>query len=131
VIGQAALEVDAVAAPGMPATRQSFVGFAINFGSPFVQIAEYNGRWFVRDGYHRCFGLLRRGITQIPCVFVRVGSIAELGAAPPAFFPYEVLFSDHPPFLRDFLDDLVSVTTKQVAQRKVVRIKAEEFIVAV
>jgi len=129
--GMAGSEIDVAIAPGQPATRQHFLGFLINFGSPFVQIAEYNGRWFVRDGYHRCFGLLRRGVTRIPCVFVRARSFAELGAAAPTFFPYEVLFGNRPPFLRDFLDDSVAVTARQAAQRKVVRVSAEEFIVAV
>jgi len=131
VAGMAGSEMEVAAGPGQPTTRQNFIGFTISFGSPFVQVAEYNGRWFVRDGYHRCYGLLRRGITKIPCVFLRVRSLAELGAANPAFFPHEVLFSDRPPHLRDFLDDSVSVTARQAAQRKVVRIRAEEFTVAV
>ncbi len=126
-----ASEIDVAIAPGQPAARQNFIGFTMNFGSPFVQIAEYNGRWFVRDGYHRCFGLLRRGVTRVPCVFVRPRSFPELGAAAPSFFPYEVLFGERPPFLRDFLDDSVAVTARQAAQRKVVRIRAEEFIVAI
>jgi hypothetical protein len=131
VAGLAGSEIDVAFAPGQPPTKQSFIGFVVNFGAPFMQVAEYNGRWFVRDGYHRCFGLLRRGISKIPCVFVRARSFAELGAANPAFFPYEVLFGERPPFLRDFLDDTVSVTTRQVAQRKVIRIRAEEFMVVV
>jgi len=129
--GMGGSEIDVAIVPGQPATRQNFIGFAINFGSPFVQVAEYNGRWFVRDGYHRCFGLLRRGISKVPCVSVRPRSFAELGAMAPGFFPYEVLFSDRPPYLRDFLDDSVAFTTKQAAHRKVVRLRAEEFIVAV
>lgn len=131
VAGLGGSELDLVTAPGYPPVKQHFIGFAINFGAPFVQIAEYNGRWFVRDGYHRCFGLLRRGVTKIPCVFVRPRSFAELGAAAPAFFPYDVLFGERPPFIRDFLDDSVSVGARQAAQRKVVRIRAEEFIVTV
>ncbi len=131
VAGLAGSEIDVAVVPGGRPVKQNFIGFAINFGVPFVQVAEYNGRWFIRDGYHRCYGLLRRGITKVPCVFVKPRSFAELGAAAPAFFPYEVLFSERPPFLRDFLDDSVSVTTKQAAQRKVVRIRAEEFIVTV
>jgi hypothetical protein len=129
--GMGSSEIDVATASGQPATRQNFIGFTISFGSPFVQVAEYNGRWFVRDGYHRCFGLLRQGITRIPCVFVKPRSFAELGAAAPGFFPYEVLFGDRPPYLRDFLDDSVAVTAKQTAQRRAIRIRAEEFIVAV
>jgi hypothetical protein len=131
VAGLAGSQIDVAIAPGQPTMKHQFIGFVINFGAPFVQVAEYNGRWFVRDGYHRCFGLLRRGIAKIPCVSVRARSFAELGAANPGFFPYEILFGERPPFLRDFLDDAVSATTRQVAQRKVVRIRAEDFTVAV
>jgi hypothetical protein len=129
--GQVVVPIDIAPAPGQPPSRQNFVGFIVTFGAQFVQVAEYNGRWFVRDGYHRCYGLLRRGVTQIPCVFVRARTFEELGAAQPGFFPYEVLFGDRPPFVKDFMDDSVSATTRQLAHRKVVRIRGEEFIVAV
>jgi hypothetical protein len=33
------------------------LGFRLNAGSSFVQLTEYNGRWMVRDGYHRLCGL--------------------------------------------------------------------------
>jgi len=129
--GHAIVDLDVVAAPGQPSSKQKFIGFTINFGARFVQVAEYNHRWFVRDGYHRCYGLLRKGISRIPCVFVRAHSFEELGAAAPGFFSFETLFGDRPPFLSDFLDDSVSADTKQLAQRKVVRIAGQEFLVAV
>jgi hypothetical protein len=129
--GHIVADVDVVVAPGSPAQKQKFVGYSINFGARFVQVAEYNSRWFVRDGYHRTFGLTRRGINRIPCVFIRARSFAELGAAAPGFFSYEVLFGDRPPFLTDFLDDAVSTSANQKAHRKVVRISAEEFQVEV
>lgn len=118
-------------APGGPARKEKFVGYSINFGARFLQVAEYNGRWFIRDGYHRTFGLLRRGISRVPCVFIRARTFQELGAANASFFSYEVLFGERPPFLRDFLDDTVAVSTNQRAHRKVVRISAEEFLVDV
>ena len=101
----------------------------MNFGAGFVQIAEYNDRWFVRDGYHRTYGLLCRGVYEIPCIFIRARTFQELGAAAPGFLPYEILFGERPPLLTDFLDDSVSVSTNQKAMRKVVRIAAEEFMV--
>lgn len=131
VVGHMFADVDVAIAPGGSARKQKFVGYSINFGAQFVQVAEYNGRWFVRDGYHRMFGLLRRGVHRIPCIFTKARSFEELGAAAPGFFSYEVLFGDRPPFLRDFLDDSVSISTNQKAHRKVVRISAEEFQVEV
>jgi hypothetical protein len=129
--GQLAIDMEVPAVPGSQGKKEKVVGFAINFGANFVQIAEYNGRWFVRDGYHRTYGLLRQGIQHAPCVFVKARSFQELGAAAPGFLPYEVLFNDRPPFLTDFLDDTFSVLINQKAMRKVVRISAEEFLVEI
>lgn len=124
-------DVEFAAVPGAPGRKEKFIGFAINFGVTFVQIAEYGGRWFVRDGYHRTYGLLRRGVYSIPSIFVRARNFQELGAAAAGFLPYEILFGERPPLLTDFLDDAVSVSTNQKATRKVVRITAEEFVVEV
>jgi hypothetical protein len=129
--GQLAFDMEVPVVAGTARRKEKVVGFTINFGVNFVQIAEYEGRWFVRDGYHRTYGLLRRGIHNIPCVFIRARSLQELGAAQPGFFPYQVLFGERPPFLTDFLDDTTSVSVTQRATRKVVRISAEEFVVEV
>ncbi len=114
-----------------PIEGHMFFGFAMGFGTQFVQVAEYQGRWFVRDGYHRCFGLLGRGIQRIPCVFVRATTAAELGAEAAIFFRHELLFGPRPPFLGDFLREDVSVTCHRQATRKVIRISADEFQVAI
>jgi hypothetical protein len=126
---QLAFDMEVPAVPGSSGRKEKVVGFTINFGVKFIQIAEYQGRWFVRDGYHRTYGLLRGGIHDIPAVFIRARSFQELGAAQPGFFPYQTLFSERPPFLTDFLDDHLSVSVAQKATRKVVRISAEEFVV--
>jgi hypothetical protein len=125
------LDIDVSAGPGQPSRKQKFVGFTLHFGSQFVQVAEYNGRWFVRDGYHRCYGLLRRGVNHIPCVFLRAASFEQLVPAQHTFFGYETLFGERPPFLKDFLDDTVFAAGVQMVTRKAVRISANEFVVVV
>jgi hypothetical protein len=112
--------------PGQPV---KFFGFGVDLPTSFVQVAEYRGRWLLRDGYHRCYALLRNGITTVPCVFMRAKNFAETGAEQPGFFSYQILFGERPPFLTDFLNDEVSATVKQPAVRKVLRINAEEFVV--
>lgn len=125
------LDIDVPAGIGVPGRREKFIGYSINFGSQFIQVAEYNRRCFVRDGYHRTYGLLRRGIDCVPCIFIKARSFEELGAAAAGFFSYETLFGERPPFLRDFLDDGVSISAKQPALRKAVRISAEEFVIGI
>jgi hypothetical protein len=51
--GHLLANIDVTAAPGGPTRKEKFVGYSVNFGARFAQIAEYNARWFVRDGYHR------------------------------------------------------------------------------
>lgn len=122
-------QVEVPAAPGQNAQTFSVAGFIIHHDAPFVQIAEFNGRWFVRDGYHRCFGFLSRGIRRIPCIFVRARSFEELGANKPVFVSPELLFGPKPPFLTDFLDDLLSAPTQHRDIRKILRVSAQEFMI--
>ncbi len=129
--GHAAVEVELPTVVGQPPTKRQLIGFFITFGASFLQIAEYNGRWFVRDGYHRCYGLLRRGIDRVPCVFIRARSFEELVPQQAGFFPFEVLFGNKPPMLKDFLDDAVSRSVGRMATRKVVRVLAQDFLVVV
>ena len=35
---------------------------AIHSGSPFFEVAQYQDRWFLRDGYHRAFCCLKSGV---------------------------------------------------------------------
>ncbi|MGO4514213.1 hypothetical protein AB4Y89_00365 [Terriglobus sp. 2YAB30_2] len=81
----------------------------VHTGSPFFEVASYAGRWFLRDGYHRAFSLLKAGIDRVPAVIVKAETIEQLGANQPWFFPEKTLFSQAPPLVADFLeDDLVS-----------------------
>lgn len=78
--------------------------FELHGGSPFFEVAEYRGRWFLRDGYHRAEYLLRSGVTQVPAVVIRARTLAELGPIAPWFFSEQILFGPHPPYVSDFLD---------------------------
>jgi hypothetical protein len=104
-----------------------FYGFAVGYGLPFIQVVEYEGRWFIRDGYHRCYALLCRGITRIPCLFIRAANGQQFGGFAPQFFARDIIFGPRPPFLADFLNDDVAVTVSRYATGKVVRIVAQEF----
>lgn len=106
-------------------------GFTLSLGSSHIQVAEYRGRWMIRDGYHRLCGLIALGATVVPCIHIKARTFEETGAARPGFFGYEVLYSDRPPQLRDFLDDEQSLEVTTASVRKVVRIRAEEFVVPV
>jgi hypothetical protein len=77
--------------------------------SPYMEVASYRGRWFLRDGYHRSFRLLKQGVWLVPCVVVYAETLAQMGAVGSRFFSQEVLFSEHPPMVTDFLEEEVTV----------------------
>jgi hypothetical protein len=98
-------------------------------GSPFFEVAEYRDRWFLRDGYHRAYCLLRSGINVAPAVVVKARTLAELGATKPHFFPENTLFSDHPPRLTDFLDDDMNVEYTRPRLIKTLRVTVEQSFI--
>lgn len=108
---------------------EQLIGFNITFGTNWVNVVEYKGRAFLKDGYHRCYGLLRRGIRHVPCAFTSVSTFNDVHAPGSSHIAQEHLLGPHPPLLTDFLDDSVSALAEQRAFRKVVRIHAEEFVV--
>jgi hypothetical protein len=114
-----------------PGPRMKFVGFGLSFGSTALQIVEYRNRWMIRDGHHRLYGLLKRGIYTVPCIVIEARTFEETGAGRPGFLGYEVLYGDRPPLISDFTSEEYSAPAPIQAVRKIVRIKAEEFVVPV
>lgn len=103
-------------------------GLTIHHGSPFMEVGVYRGRWFLRDGYHRAYRLLRSGIVEMPAVIVHARTLEELGANQPWFFPEQVLFQNRPPLATDFQCDELLVRWRRPVRRKVIRIAiTEEF----
>jgi hypothetical protein len=97
-------------------------------GSPFFEVAQYRGRWFLRDGYHRAYDLLRANIFRIPAVIVYARTLEELGAVQPWFFNEETLFSATPPRVVDFLDDSLVLEYNRPLLIKTVRVTVEESL---
>lgn len=116
--------------PGIEHPQRVF-GFQLSFGASFVQVAAYRDRWMVRDGYHRIWGLLKKGISQIPSVIVTCKRFEDTGAGRSGFFGYELLYGRRPPLVTDFASERVSAEVRIPAVMKVVRIRAEEFAVPV
>lgn len=100
--------------------------FEFHGGSPFFEVAEHHGRWFLRDGYHRAEYLLRSGITQVPAVVIRARTLAELGSIGSWFFSEQILFGPHPPYVSDFLDDQLTQQYARPRMLKTVRVTIEE-----
>jgi hypothetical protein len=110
------------------ANNREHLPLSLYGGSPFFEVAELRGRWFLRDGYHRAYDLLQAGVNRIPAVVIYARSIEELGATDPWFFDEGQLFSDHPPRVTDFLDSTMILRYERTALRKVIRIRIEESL---
>jgi hypothetical protein len=102
--------------------------FSLYGGSPFFEVAELLGRWFLRDGYHRAYRLLQAGVYRVPAVVIRTRTFEELGATEPWFFNEDQLFSDRPPRVMDFIDESLVFRYERAALRKVIRIRIEESL---
>jgi hypothetical protein len=115
--------------PSADGTHAPVIGVSLMFGTRHVHVVEYKGRHFLKDGYHRCYGLLARGITRAPVIYERARSFADVHGGGTTLVSQEYLLGTHPPRLTDFHDPAVSATVSQQAFRKVIRIRAEEFVV--
>ena len=104
-------------------------GYFAIYGGPWMQVARLQSRWFLRDGYHRAYTLLKRGIERVPCVVVSAGALTDLGFVRPGFVAPEVLVGDRPPRVGDFINSEFAIDGSIVPVRKVVRIRAEEFVI--
>ena len=97
-------------------------------GSPFFEVALYRGRWFLRDGYHRAYELLRANIFRTPALIVYARTLEELGATQSWFFNEETLLSAAPPRVIDFLDDALVLEYNRPLLLKTVSITVEESL---
>lgn len=127
VAGNQVAPVQVAPEEGMQPMSMLAVTFLVSMGSSFLQVAKYNGREFLRDGYHRAAALLRSGINETPCVYIEAKTFDEVGAHPAAMLSYELLYGDRPPLLGDFWADSVASDVEQPTIRRAVRLRAEEF----
>jgi hypothetical protein len=100
-------------------------GFKIAVAASFVQVARFQNRHVLRDGYHRAFALLSRRITRVPA-FVRDYETTE-NLAPAGMLPQSAWLGDRPPTLRDYHDDRVAESINLPAQHRMIVIHALEL----
>jgi len=100
----------------------------LHAGSPLFEVASYRERWFLRDGYHRAYALLRADIHAIPALIVHAETLQQLGANRPWFFSEEILFSPQPPRVEDFLVDALNLDYDRPRLIKTIRITIEETL---
>ena len=108
--------------PGAPPV----LGFHVAPLTSLLLVVEYHGALYLRDGYHRAFGLLSRGITEVPSLVLQGASFDDL-RMPPGMLPHDAFLGDRPPYLLDFLDAEVSADAPIPASDKLVMVQALEL----
>lgn len=103
------------------------LGFAVSAGPSFMQVGRYRGRHYLRDGYHRAFGLLSRGITVVPAFVRDITAFEELLPDPRIMLPQDSYSGPRPPILPDYLDNTVSADIQVPAARKLIIIQGLEL----
>jgi hypothetical protein len=120
----------AAAAPHLPPRQVQAVTFLVDTPTSSVQVAHYQGRFFLRDGYHRAAGLIRAGVTQVPAVVIDAPSY-QFVAPRPGMFDYQVAFSERPPLVTDFWDGSAAADGWQPRTHTAIRVNATQFPVPI
>jgi hypothetical protein len=113
-------------APGMP-PGTVHMGFQVRMITSFLQVGSMQGRYFLRDGYHRGLGLVQRGARYVPALVLEDMLMADLVA--PGSLSVESILGPKPPALSDYWDDAVSVTARLPAPRRIISVAASELSV--
>lgn len=101
------------------------LGFTVGMAPSFMQVVEFQGRYFLRDGYHRALGLLSAGVQQVPVFFRHIRLVEEL--FPAGMLPQGAFLGDRPPILPDYSSNLVSADVELPALQKLVAIQGLEL----
>jgi hypothetical protein len=103
------------------------LGFQVRLVESFVKVVSAQGRYFLLDGYHRCLGLLRRGVRYCPAFVREDAPLAALVGH--NVLPFEVVAGDRPAVLPDYWDDAVSCGVWLPATRRAIVVQATEISV--
>jgi hypothetical protein len=80
-------------------------GVAVGPSGPWVHVVNFEGRTYLRNGFHRVYGAKRAGATHIPCIVVNAPNWEYVGArGQGATFERGLLELDNPPTLAHYAE---------------------------
>lgn len=103
--------------------------FTPQVNAGFFNVVCYQGRYFIRDGYHRAAGLLHKSKEEqvvVPCIIIEAQMLNQTGWQP-GMIAEAILLSDYPPYVSDFWNEAVSCDFFQKARRRIFRMKIDMF----
>lgn len=107
-----------------PVTERKYVAFAYGFGLPLVSVVECEGQFYIRNGNHRAYALLRRGHSWMPCLVTSTDSLHSIGLSALGYLPGDLMMSDRSPILSDF-DSESAVRIPRRRMRMMITVHAE------
>lgn len=115
--------------PGSPLGGESGgtpgFGFVVTVAPSYLQVAEFCGRYILRDGYHRAMGLLSAGVRVVPALVCSIEAVEQLNV--PGILPQEAFLGARPPLLPDYFVDDVAVEVLTPSAQKMVLIQGIEI----
>lgn len=82
-----------------------------------VQVAIFNGRGYLRNGYHRAVDALAQGVTELPAIVTQAFTPDQVQLPAAACFNlFHVMALSRPPLVADFLTP--AATTTRVRERR-------------
>jgi hypothetical protein len=85
-----------------------------------VQVVQFQNRCFLRNGYHRAYGLRMEGATDMPCLYLLASRWDQVGAeAAESPFTKDLLESDGAPTMGHFTQDRATEVLIRTAIRVV------------
>jgi hypothetical protein len=113
---------------GSDDARRLFVG-GVAFGEAtrFIQVVRFGGRFFLRNGYHRAYGLRRAGVTHMPAIVIEGNNYSDTGAQQGGTFDRKLLESDHPPVCGHYTQGRAIEVTLRASRRVITAAWTERF----
>jgi hypothetical protein len=109
--------------PGQPFA----LSFLVALGGNWVQVIEFEGRYFLKNGYHRVWLLHNRGDQSVPAIVTKATAVEEIGIGP-GFFPPALILSERPPLFRHFFDARLAPELQLKSTMKVITFSANQFV---
>ncbi len=115
--------MQAAQTPGQPLA----ITFFAALGGNWVQIIEFEGRYFLKNGYHRVWLLRNRGDQSVPALVTKATTVEEIGTGP-GFFPPALILSERPPLFQHFFDARLAPEVQLKSTMKVITISANQLV---
>jgi hypothetical protein len=91
-----------------------------------VTVVRFQGRHYLRNGYHRVAGLVQAGVTTVPAVVTDTDTFENMVVGDGGFGG-EVATWRVPPVMTDFWDETVSIASARPIRRTGYHIRADEI----